>query len=41
MSGTNNSHIATLVNRTSRYTIILKLNGKDTWSVNKTLINKC
>lgn len=28
VSGTNNSHIATLVDRKSRYTVILKLNGK-------------
>ncbi len=40
VSGTNNSHIATLVDRKSRYTVILKLNGKDAGSVNQALINK-
>lgn len=40
VSGTNNSHIATLVDRKSRYTIILKLNGKDAGSVNQALIDK-
>ncbi len=29
VSGTKNSHIATLVDRKSRYTIILRLRGKD------------
>ena len=40
VSGTNNSHIATLVDRKSRYTVILKLNGKDAGSVNQSLIDK-
>jgi len=40
VSGTNNSHIATLVDRKSRYTVILKLNGKDAGSVNQALINR-
>ncbi|ATY80465.1 IS30 family transposase [Aeromonas veronii] len=40
VSGTNSSHIATLVDRKSRYTVILKLNGKDAGSVNQALINK-
>lgn len=40
VSGTNNSHIATLVDRKSRYTVILKLNGKDAGSVNQALIDK-
>ncbi|HDX8381082.1 TPA: IS30 family transposase [Aeromonas salmonicida] len=40
VSGTNNSHIATLVDRKSRYTVILKLNGKDAGPVNQALINK-
>lgn len=40
VSGTNNSHIATLVDRKSRDTVILKLNGKDAGSVNQALINK-
>lgn len=38
MSGTNNTHIATLVDRKSRYTIILKLAGKDAESVYKALL---
>jgi IS30 family transposase len=33
ISGSNNSHIATLVERNSRYTILAHLNGKDTDSV--------
>ena len=33
ISGSNNSHIATLVERNSRYTILAKLDGKDTDSV--------
>lgn len=33
ISGSNNSHIATLVERNSRYTILAHLNGKDTESV--------
>lgn len=40
VTGTNNSHIATLVDRKSRYTLILKLNGKDAGSVNQALIDK-
>lgn len=40
VSGTHNSHIATLVDRKSRYTVILKLNGKDAGSVNQALIRK-
>lgn len=40
VSGTNNSHIATLVDRKSRYTVILKLNGKDAGSVNQAIIDK-
>ncbi|WP_047706829.1 IS30 family transposase [Plesiomonas sp. ZOR0011] len=40
VSGTNNSHIATLVDRKSRYTVILKLNGKDAGSINQALIDK-
>jgi IS30 family transposase len=40
MSGTNNFHIATLVDRKSHYTVILKLNGKDVRSVTQALINK-
>ena len=40
MSGTKNSHIATLVDRKSRYTIILKLRGKDAFSVNQALTEK-
>lgn len=37
VSGTKNTHIATLVDRKSRYTIILKLKGKDAESVNNAL----
>lgn len=33
VSGSTNSHIATLLNRKSRFTIILKLAGKDAESV--------
>ena len=33
ISGSNNSHIATLVERNSRYTILAHLDGKDTDSV--------
>lgn len=33
ISGSNNSHIATIVERKSRYTILAQLNGKDTDSV--------
>ena len=40
VSGTNNSHIATLVDRKSRYTIILKLRGKDAGSVNQAITEK-
>ncbi|MGN7512696.1 IS30-like element ISAhy3 family transposase [Aeromonas salmonicida] len=40
VSGTNNSHIATLVDRKSRNTIILKLSGKDAGSVNQAITEK-
>ncbi|EPX7692678.1 IS30-like element IS30 family transposase, partial [Escherichia coli] len=40
VSGTKNSHIATLVDRKSRYTIILRLRGKDSVSVNQALTDK-
>lgn len=40
ISGTKNSHIATLVDRKSRYTLILKLRGKDAMSVNQALTEK-
>jgi len=40
VSGTKNTHIATLVDRKSRYTILLKLKGKDATSVNQALIEK-
>lgn len=33
LSGSNNTHIATLVERTTRFTILVKLKGKDTVSV--------
>ena len=39
VSGTENTHIATLVDRKSRFTIILKLAGKDSSSVLEALLN--
>jgi len=38
VSGSQNTHIATLVDRKSRYTIILKLKGKDADSVHQALL---
>jgi IS30 family transposase len=38
VSGSNNTHIATLVDRKSRFTIILKLAGKDAESVHQALL---
>ena len=38
VSGTKNTHIATLVDRKSRYTIIMKLAGKDAGSVHHALL---
>lgn len=38
VSGSNNTHIATLVDRKSRFTIILKLAGKDAESVHTALL---
>lgn len=38
VSGSKNTHIATLVDRKSRYTIILKLKGKDAESVHTALV---
>ena len=40
VSGTKNSNVATLVDRKSRYTIILRLRGKDFFSVNQALTEK-
>lgn len=40
VSESKNPHIATLVDRKSRYTIILKLKGKDATSVNQALTEK-
>lgn len=40
ISGSNNSHIATLVERRSRLTILVKVNGKDTVSVVSALVRK-
>ncbi len=40
VTGSNNSHIATLVDRKSRLTFILKLAGKDAESVNSALVGK-
>lgn len=37
-SGSRNTHIATLVNRKSRFSIILKLAGKDAESVHTALL---
>ena len=39
ITGTGNTHIATLVDRMTRYTLILKLKGKDSESVNRALVN--
>jgi len=36
--GSGNTHIATIVNRKSRFTIILKLAGKDAESVHDALL---
>jgi len=33
LSGSNNTHIATLVERVTRFTVLIKLKGKDTVSV--------
>ncbi len=38
ITGSGNTHLATLVDRKSRYTIILKLAGKDASSVNSALV---
>lgn len=40
ISGRNNSHIATLVDRKSRYTVLVQVDGKDTKSVVDALIRK-
>jgi IS30 family transposase len=40
ISGSNNSHIATLVERHSRYVMLLKVGGKDTSSVVSALIKR-
>ncbi len=40
ISGSNNTHIATLVERQSRYTMLIKLNGKDTKTVVNALIKQ-
>jgi IS30 family transposase len=40
LSGSHNSHIATLVERQSRFTILVKVDGKDTQSVVSALIKK-
>lgn len=39
ITGSGNTHIATLVERKTRFTLILKLKGKDADSVNSALIN--
>jgi len=38
VTGSNNTHIATLVDRKTRFTLILKLAGKDSVSVNNALV---
>lgn len=40
ISGAKNSHIATLVERTSRFTMLVKIDGKDTASVVSALIRQ-
>ena len=40
MSGSNNSHIATLVERYTRYVMLAKVNGKDTETVINALIKQ-
>lgn len=40
ISGSNNSHIATLVDRKSRYTVLVQVNGKDTKSVINGLVRE-
>lgn len=40
LSGSNNTHIATLVERTTRFTMLVKLKGKDTVSVVSALRKK-
>jgi IS30 family transposase len=40
LSGSHNSHIATLVERQSRFTMLVKVDGKDTESVVSALIKK-
>jgi len=39
VTGSGNTHIATLVDRKTRFTLILKLKGKDSTSVTKALIS--
>ena len=41
LSGANNSHMATLVERHSRFAMLIKLRGKDTASVVSALANRC
>jgi IS30 family transposase len=40
ISGSNNSHIATVVERATRFTVLVKVDGKDTKSVTNTLASK-
>lgn len=40
ISGSGNTHIATLVDRKTRFTMLLKLDGKDTISVTRALIKQ-
>jgi IS30 family transposase len=40
ISGSHNSHIATLVDRKTRYTLLVQVDGKDTKSVVDGLIRK-
>jgi IS30 family transposase len=39
VTGSNNTHIATLVDRKTRFTLILKLSDKDATSVNNALVD--
>tara|TARA_B110000263_G_scaffold140408_1_gene121773 strand:+ start:104 stop:820 length:717 start_codon:yes stop_codon:yes gene_type:complete len=40
ISGSNNSHIATVVERTTRFTVLVKVEGKDTKSVTTALTSQ-
>lgn len=40
IAGTNNSHVATLVERTTRFTLLVRVDGKDAVSVQKALCRR-